>query len=66
MLVPFIVPATGALLVMVIVLVDDELLFPQALVAVTFTWPVVVPAFTVIAVVPCPETIVQPCGTSQV
>ena len=39
---------------------------PQSLEAVSFTSPAVAPAFTVIVVVPCPDTIVQPVGTSQV
>ena len=39
---------------------------PQSLEAVSFTSPAVAPAFTVIVVVPCPETIVQPVGTAQV
>ena len=64
--VPEMAPADGALLVMVMVLVEDELLLPQSLVAVTVTWPVVVPAFTSIVVVPWPPVIVQPCGTDQV
>ena len=64
--VPVIVPAAGAVVAMVIVLVADELLLPQAFVAVTVTCPLVVPAFTSILVVPCPPSMVQPCGTDQV
>ena len=64
--VPVIVQAAGAVVAMVIVLVADELLLPQAFVGVTVTCPLVLPAFTSILVVPCPLTIVQPCGTDQV
>ena len=39
---------------------------PQSLEAVSFILPDVAPALTVTCVVPCPETIAQPVGTSQV
>jgi hypothetical protein len=41
-------------------------LVPQVFVAVTQTLPAVVPQFTIIDVVPCPETIVAPAGTVHV
>jgi hypothetical protein len=40
-------------------------LFPQPLEAITEMVPSLVPAVTVIEVVPCPAVIVQPEGTAQ-
>ena len=41
-------------------------LVPQLLLAVTLIVPPLVPKFTVIEFVPCPETMVAPAGTVQV
>jgi hypothetical protein len=45
---------------------NAAVLFPQLFVAVTVIIPELVPAVTTIEVVPCPEVIVEPPGTTQV